>query len=79
MFSNLNEPQLNAVLNNKGPLLVIAGAGSGKTRVITTRIAQLSLNVPTESIVALTFTNKAAQEIRKRVEAFGINESRSFI
>ena len=79
MFSNLNEPQLNAVLNNKGPLLVIAGAGSGKTRVITTRIAHLSLNVPTESIVALTFTNKAAQEMRKRVEAFGINESRSFI
>ena len=68
----LNTPQKKAVTQSKGNLLVIAGAGSGKTRVITARITNLILNenVRPESIVGLTFTNKAAREMKERITRF---------
>ena len=66
---DLNEEQLNVVLSDDGPILVIAGAGSGKTRVVTYRVARLlEKGIPPGGILLLTFTNKAAREMLHRVE-----------
>ena len=70
ILENLTVPQLEAVTHRDGPMIVIAGAGSGKTRVVTRRIAWLiSQGVWPSQILAMTFTNKAAREMRERVEA----------
>ena len=69
LTQNLNENQLDAVMHKDGPALIIAGPGSGKTRVITSRIGWLINNekIPIQEIAALTFTNKAANEMKNRI------------
>src|SRR5580692_5279019 len=78
-LKGLNEPQLEAATHINGPIMIIAGAGSGKTKVLTTRIAHLMNNgVDAFNILALTFTNKAAAEMKERVEqALGNREARN--
>ncbi len=78
-LQELNERQREAVLHRDGPIMIVAGAGSGKTKVLTTRIAHLlATGVDPFNILALTFTNKAAAEMKERVEhILGNNEARN--
>ncbi|HTC01164.1 MAG TPA: UvrD-helicase domain-containing protein, partial [Ferruginibacter sp.] len=79
-LDELNEPQREAVLHKDGPIMIVAGAGSGKTKVLTTRIAHLmgEHKIDAFNILALTFTNKAAAEMKERIErTLGNSEARN--
>ncbi len=77
-LDNLNPPQLQAVLHTEGPVMIIAGAGSGKTRVLTFRIANIiHKGIDPFNVLSLTFTNKAAKEMRNRIEKIVGNNARN--
>ena len=80
LVQNMNENQLKAILKTQGAVMVIAGAGSGKTRVLTNRIAYLiaEKNVLESSILAITFTNKAAKEMKERIYSL-VGETSKYI
>ena len=78
-LTNLNDKQREAVEHIDGPCLVIAGAGSGKTKVLTTRIANLiAQGIPSYNILAITFTNKAAHEMKERLEKL-VSDNQAFV
>ncbi len=78
LLKDLNEEQQKAVLSTQGPMIILAGAGSGKTRVLTHKVLYLMLEkqIEPESILMITFTNKAAQEMKQRMEKM-LNEAKS--
>lgn len=79
LVDSLNDRQKEAVVNTDGPMLILAGAGSGKTKVLTTKVAYLieEKNIDPNNILAITFTNKAAKEMKERI--FKLEGNSAFI